>query len=169
MTPTKRHRVLLSLGSNVGDRDRMFRDARQQIAESVGPVVQASSEYQTEPWGTFAGDNRPEPFLNQVLAVETDREPLDLLDTLQQIEHRLGRPSHQPEYAPDGQRLYRSRTIDIDILFYDTLVLDIPRLTVPHPRIAERRFLLEPAVQIWPRYRHPVLKISLEELLNSFL
>ncbi|WP_294600609.1 2-amino-4-hydroxy-6-hydroxymethyldihydropteridine diphosphokinase [uncultured Rikenella sp.] len=163
------HRAMLSLGSNAGDRSRLLETARQNIAEAVGPIRLASREYRTEPWGNFA-DTRPvEPFLNQVLVVETLQSPLELLDTLQQIEHRLGRPVHTPEYTPGGQRIYRSRPIDLDILFYDSLVLDTPRLTIPHPQLARRRFVLEPAAEICPEFRHPVLKISLQELLNSIL
>ncbi|WP_370649002.1 2-amino-4-hydroxy-6-hydroxymethyldihydropteridine diphosphokinase [uncultured Rikenella sp.] len=166
---THPHRALLSLGSNADEPERLLAAARQQIAETLGPILLASREYQTEPWGTFS-DTRPvNPFLNQVLLLQTTASPLRLLDTLQQIEHRLGRPAHLPEYTPDGQRLYQSRPIDLDILFYDSLILDTPRLTIPHPQIPRRHFVLRPAAEICPDFLHPLLKISLQELLNSLL
>ena len=162
---THPHRALLSLGSNADEPERLLAAARQQIAETLGPILLASREYQTEPWGTFS-DTRPvNPFLNQVLLLQTTASPLHLLDTLQQIEHRLGRPPHHPQ----GQRLYQSRPIDLDILFYDTLILDTPRLTIPHPQIPRRHFVLRPAAEICPDFLHPLLKISLQELLNSLL
>ncbi len=163
------HRVLLLLGSNLGDRTEKLASARSLLLPSVGPVVQASREYETEPWGDFAGGETPGPFLNQAIAVETALGPEAVLDAIQQIERELGRPEHRPEYAPGGKRLYHDRAIDVDILFYDSEIIDTNRLTVPHPRLAERRFALEPAAEIWPDYVHPSLKISLKELFNSIL
>lgn len=160
---------MLSLGSNAGDRGRLLESARKNIAETVGPLLLASREYRTEPWGNFAETGPVEPFLNQVVLVETDRNPEEVLNDILRIERRIGRPEHDPEYTTDGQRVYRSRVIDIDILFFDSEIIDTPRLAVPHPRIAQRRFVLEPAAEICPDFQHPVLKISLKELLNSIL
>lgn len=164
------HRALLLLGSNLGDRAERLASARSLLLQSVGPVVQASREYETEPWGTFAGGETPGPFLNQAIAVETALGPEALLDATQRIERALGRSDHRPEYdAATGGRLYHARPIDIDILFYDSDVIATERLAVPHPRLPERRFALEPAAEIWPDYVHPALKISLKELFNSIL
>lgn len=164
------HRALLLTGSNLGDRAEALTFARSRVAETAGRVVQASREYETAPWGSFADGGERHPFLNQAIAVETLLTPEALLDAIQRIEHESGRPLHEAEFAPaTGTRLYRSRTLDIDILFYDSAVIDTPRLTVPHPRLAERRFAAEPAAEIWPDYVHPVLKITLKELFNSFL
>lgn len=157
------------LGSNQGDRTAILTAARLHIAERVGPVILASREYETEPWGAFAAGEEQRPFLNQAVVSGTALEPEAVLDAIQQIERELGRPDHRSEYATDGRRLYRSRTIDIDILFYDSEIINTERLTIPHPRLAERRFALEPAAEIWPDYRHPILKISLKELFNSLL
>lgn len=163
------HSVMLLLGSNRGDRAAILASARSRIAERVGPLVLASREHTTEPWGTFADGEERHPFLNQAVVAETALEPEAVLDAIQQIERELGRPEHVPEYAPDGERLYRDRAIDIDILFYDSEIIETERLTVPHPRLAERRFALEPAAEIWPGFVHPALKISLKELFNSLL
>lgn len=163
------HSVMLLLGSNQGDRAAVLAAARSLIADRIGPVVLASREYVTEPWGIFAEGGEQHPFLNQAIVARTVLGSGGALDAVQQIERELGRPQHSPEYTPDGVRLYRSRTIDIDILFYDSEIIETKRLKVPHPRLSERRFALEPAAEIWPRYVHPTLKISLKELFNSLL
>lgn len=163
------HQVMLLLGSNQGSRAAVLAAARLRIAASVGPVVLASREYATEPWGTFAEGERTHPFLNQAVVAETVLGPEAVLNAIQQIERELGRPDHRPEYSENGERVYRERTIDIDILFYDSEIIDTKRLTVPHPRLPERLFALVPAAEIWPDYTHPSLKISLKELFNSLL
>lgn len=160
---------MLLLGSNVGDRAAAMASARSRIAHCIGPLVLASREYTTEPWGTFADPQERHSFLNQAVVAETALAPEAVLDVIQQIERELGRPEHRPEYGDAGERVYRARTIDIDILFYDSEIIDTERLTVPHPRLPERRFALEPAAEIWPDYTHPGLKISLKELFNSIL
>lgn len=163
------HQVMLLLGSNLGDRAAVLAAARLRIGETVGPLVAVSREYETEPWGIFATSEQQFPFLNQAVVVHTGLSAFGVLDAIPQIERKLGRAEHQPEFAVDGNRLYRDRTIDIDILFYDSEVIDTERLVVPHPRLAERRFALEPAAEIWPEYMHPALKISLKDLFNSLL
>lgn len=165
-----RHFVTLLLGGNLGDRAAILAAARVALAERVGPLVKISNEYTTEPWGSFdPSESAPQPFLNQALTIETTLRPEEVLDCIQQIERKLGRSAHTPEYASTGEQLYRGRTIDIDILFYDSEIIDEERLTVPHPRLAERRFALEPLAEIMPDFVHPVLKISLKDLFNSLL
>ena len=166
---TDGHQVLLLLGSNLGPREAVLTAARGLIAEWVGVLVAESACCETVPEGRFVETEPVEPFLNQALVVETRLSPLEVLDATQAIEQELGRPAHAPEYAVDGERIYRARAIDIDILLYDAEIVENERLTIPHPRFHERRFALEPAVQIAPHWVHPSLKINLKELLNSFL
>lgn len=160
---------MLLLGGNIGDRAAVLAVARSRISAAIGPLLQISREYETEPWGVFADGEKQQPFLNQAVVAETDAAPEEVLDAIQQIERELGRPEHRSEYGTGGKRIYRSRTIDIDILFYDSEIIDTERLKVPHPRLAERLFALEPAAEIRPEYVHPGLKISLKELFNSIL
>lgn len=168
------HQVVLILGSNQGEREALLSYAVRKIEERIGKIVRLSRVYETEPWGTFnagcGADGRSTPsFLNQALIVKTDLSPEEVLDTVQQVEQELGRPQHKADRAADGQRIYRDRTIDIDILFYDHLILDTEWLQIPHPQIPNRRFVLEPLAEICPDFVHPVLKISVKDLFNSFL
>ncbi len=147
------HQVFLSLGSNLGDRLNNLHNAVVKLAPKVTLVTQ-SSIYETEPWGY---SDQP-AFLNQIIKAETDLDPFDLLGFIKGIEVLLGR-----------QETFRfgPRIIDIDILFYDDLVLDTPKLTIPHPRINERAFVLIPLIEIAPELQHPVLGKTIQELQNG--
>ncbi len=147
------HITYLSLGSNLGDRAQNLRNSIPLLAPKVQSVLQ-SSIYETEPWG-YA--DQP-AFLNQVIKANTSLEPLYLLEFLKQIEITMGRK----ETFRFGPRL-----IDLDILFYDDLILDTPKLTIPHPRIAERAFVLIPLAEISPDLYHPVFKKTIQELKTS--
>ena len=129
------HRAVIGLGSNLGKREFYIQLANRLVGWEVGRVVQRSSVIETPAWG-FESD----PFLNQVIVVETDLPPLALLDALQGIERRLGR-THKSTVV-DGKPVYHARTIDLDILDYDGMHYRDERLTLPHPRIAEREFVL---------------------------
>ena len=129
------HRAVIGLGSNKGNRKFYLTLAVRLIEWEVGTVVRASSVIETPSWG-FESD----PFLNQVVVVETEFSPTDLLDALQSIERRLGRT--QKSQVVDGKPVYHARTIDLDILDYDGLQYHDDRLTLPHPHIAEREFVL---------------------------
>ena len=129
------HRAVIDLGSNKGNRKFYLSLAVRLIEWEVGTVVRASSVIETPSWG-FESD----PFLNQVVVVETELSPTDLLDALQSIERRLGRT--QKSQVVDGKPVYHARTIDLDILDYDGLQYHDDRLTLPHPHIAEREFVL---------------------------
>lgn len=145
----------LSLGSNLGDRLRLIQEAVAALTVEAGPVTALSSLYETEPWG-FSSPHR---FLNVALALETSLSPETLLAVTQRIERDLGR-THK---SVDGR--YADRTIDIDLLFVGDAVLDTPALTLPHPRLHLRRFVLEPLCEIAPALLHPLLQKSVSQLL----
>lgn len=143
----------IGLGSNVGDRQANCRKALDALA-SAGRVIAVSSFYRTEP----VGYRDQEAFINAVVALETDLSPRELLAECLRIEERLGRTR--------GLR-WGPRTIDLDILLYGDRVVEEPELTIPHPRLALRRFVLEPLAEIAPAARHPVLKKTMKHLLRE--
>lgn len=124
--------AILLLGSNLGDRAAYLAAARRAIELDAGAIARLTDELRTEPWG-YESSNF---YLNQIVVVDTELEPLELLDVLQGIESDLGRTRSQRER-------YTDRTIDIDILYYDSLIVDSERLTLPHPRIDERDFVIK--------------------------
>ncbi len=147
------HIVYLSLGSNMGSRAANLKEALSALSPQLD-VKKKSRVYETPPWG-YA---EQEKFLNQVLMAKTYVEPELLLKHLKRLEVALGRkPSFQ-----NGPR-----SIDIDILFYDDLAIESPALTIPHPRLHERGFVLLPLMDIAPDLLHPVHKKSISELVAS--
>ena len=132
------HILYLSLGSNLGDRHATMRRAISLINDEVGTVDRESSPLETEPWG-FESSNK---FLNMCVRVLTALSPEQVLDATQDIERRLGRMSK----SVDGQ--YHDRPIDIDLLMYDDLRISTPRLTLPHPLMHERDFVMTPLKEI---------------------
>ena len=145
--------VYLILGGNLGDRFCYMEQARVSISERIGAIRKFSSFYETEPWG-FSHDQL---FLNQVFEVDTKLNPFEMLECINDIELNLGRVRNKDRYS--------SRTIDIDILFYDDLVIVTPALTIPHPEMTKRRFVLEPLAEIASEIVHPVLKKTIRQLL----
>ena len=131
----EQHIVYLSLGTNLGDKFRNLQDALDEIALRVGTVEAVSSFIETEPLG-FESENT---FLNAVCRVKTILSPLELLEITQQIERTLGR---KRKTLVAG--VYSDREIDIDILLYDDLQMDTPELTIPHPRMWQRSFVVDP-------------------------
>ena len=120
-------------------------------------LVERSSAYTTEPWGFEA----EEWFLNELLVVETELEPDELMDELLEIEAELGR------VRPLGQKGYSSRSIDLDILYYGDRVINTAKVTTPHPRLHLRKFALEPLCEIIPDFLHPVFNLSQTQLLEK--
>ena len=156
-------RVVLITGGNVGDAERRLGEVVQLIDAEVGRVVSHSRVYRTKAWGFEAED-----FRNQVLVVESDLEPMRVLEAVNDIECRLGRDraAEQEVKSATGAR-YASRSIDIDILFYDDLIVESERLTLPHPRIAEREFVLEPLAEIVAGWQHPISGKSVQPMYDE--
>lgn len=143
--------VYLGLGSNLGDRLPNIKKALRML-ESQIDVQNVSSVYETEPWGL-----KDQPwFLNVVCSGETDLPPHDLLDFVKGIEQRIGR-QQTVRYGP--------RPIDIDILFYNDRIIQHPELQIPHPRLAERSFVLAPLAEIAPALEHPETRKTAREML----
>jgi 2-amino-4-hydroxy-6-hydroxymethyldihydropteridine diphosphokinase len=147
-------KVYLLTGGNVGDSLKTLQRANGLIEERVGQIIKSSSVYKTAAWGKTDQDD----FLNQVLEIETFLSPEELMDKLLDIEMDLGRKRLE-KYGP--------RIIDLDILFYDDLILDSERLTIPHPQIQFRRFVLQPLNELEPELIHPVIKKSIGVLLKE--
>ena len=147
--------VYFGLGTNLGDKEHNLRLAVRKIEERVGKVVSLSAFYATAPWG-FSPEHT---FLNAAACVETLLPPLSVLHLTQEIEREIGR-THK---SVGG--VYSDRVIDIDLLLYGDRVLDTPELKLPHPLMHERRFVMEPLVEIAPDLVHPILKKKMRELL----
>ena len=143
------------LGGNLGDKKKIFEEARELLGERIGKISALSSVYETEPWGFESEDI----FWNQVLKMETELSPEEILAKIQQIEQDLGRIRKENQFS--------SRIIDIDILFYGDQIINQENLIIPHPRIQERKFTLVPLCEIAPELLHPVLKKSIGQLLKE--
>lgn len=139
------HRVYLSLGTNLGDREENMHRALQLLNLRVGKLERVSRMIETEPWG-FQSENK---FLNACCRICTALSPIQLLKATQKIERSLGRT----EKSKNG--IYHDRQIDIDILYYDDLTMNTPQLTIPHPHIREREFVTVPLREIMEDASHP--------------
>jgi len=148
------HTCFLLLGSNLGEKDKILKRAMQAINGKIGDVLCKSSVYQTKPWGFESTDY----FLNIVIEINTLKTPEQILISIHEIETDLGRL----RVNTNG---YQSRTIDIDILFYDDEIIDRKDLTIPHPRMHLRSFTMKPLAEIAPEFIHPVFGKTMLELL----
>ncbi|MGV8878321.1 MAG: 2-amino-4-hydroxy-6-hydroxymethyldihydropteridine diphosphokinase [Sphingobacteriaceae bacterium] len=146
--------IFLLLGSNIGNREVYLKDAADQIFLKLGKVIKYSSVYETQSWGR---QDAPD-YLNQVIQIQTDKDPEMILNLILQIEKDLGR---------ERKEKYGSRTIDIDILFYGNQIIDLPDLKVPHPELHRRRFTLTPLAEIAPGLMHPVIEKSVLALCKQ--
>jgi 2-amino-4-hydroxy-6-hydroxymethyldihydropteridine diphosphokinase len=146
--------VYLILGGNRGNRSEIFSGAINLLTSEIGPQIAISSVYESESWGFES-----ELFLNQVIIIETQLSPVEVLRHTQQIEVQSGRVRKSEGYEP--------RTLDIDLLYYDSLVINSPDLTIPHPRISERNFVLVPLAEIAPTLKDPVTGMTVEEMLQK--
>ena len=148
----------IALGANLGDRQANMDRAVNALGETAGVRVTKMSSLIENP--AVGGPEGSPPFLNGVVEVETDLPPRQLLDRLLEIERSLGRERRE-KWGP--------RVIDLDLLLYGDQVIAEPHLQVPHPLMHERRFVIEPLVEIAPQVVHPVLNKTMRELLNSWV
>jgi 2-amino-4-hydroxy-6-hydroxymethyldihydropteridine diphosphokinase len=144
----------LLIGGNIGNRENYLKEACLHIEKQVGRIVACSSLYETAAWGNTS----LAPFLNQALQVSTAVTAVELLEILLAIEKGMGRTREQ---------VWSARTIDIDILLFNNLIIDSPSLILPHPRMCQRNFVLQPLQEIAPQLVHPTEQKTITELLNS--
>ncbi|MCK5823284.1 MAG: 2-amino-4-hydroxy-6-hydroxymethyldihydropteridine diphosphokinase [Bacteroidales bacterium] len=147
-------KVYLLLGGNLGDRNYYIQKSEQLIVSELGSIITKSSIYETEPWGFKHKQN----FYNRVVLINTKFNPHELLKKIHTIENNLGRGR--------GSRQYSSRTVDIDILFYDDMILNEKDLIIPHSQLHNRRFVLKPMCEIKPEFLHPLMNVTVSELLS---
>lgn len=147
-------KIVLAFGSNLGDREEYILAAYRLLEEGLGVLIKKSSFIETPAWG-FESENS---FINSVAVFETKKTPLEALEICNKIEKELGR-QRNPKHKG-----YQNRTIDIDILFYEDIILDTPTLKIPHPLIEERDFVLIPLKEILPNFIHPVLKKEIKDI-----
>lgn len=146
--------IYLSIGGNIGDREKYLGKAVALLEKYCGPIIRRSAIYETAAWGK----TDQQDFLNQVLLLQSSLQPQALMKEILAIEKQMGRERTEK----NGPRI-----IDIDILFYNDLIIDQPGLIVPHPRISDRRFVLLPLTEIAETLPHPVIKKTIRQLLNE--
>lgn len=150
------NQVVFILGGNLGDRLGLIGSAAELLESTFGPVLLRSSIFETEAWGGKSNGN----YLNQVIVFNTSFFPEEILDVILEIELKMGRKR-------EGK--WGDRTMDIDILYFGNEKFQSERLTIPHPFLQERRFVLEPLAEILPDFVHPILNKANQELLENCL
>lgn len=150
-------KITLGFGSNLGERKETIEQAYELLEKELGEMISKSSFIETEPWG-FTSDNM---FMNSVAVFETEKTPMQALEICNRIEEMLGRKRSVDDVG------YASRTIDIDIIFCDSQIIDTPLLKVPHPLMEKRDFVLKPLREIMPDFVHPVLGKKIKEIFSD--
>ena len=148
------HTAYIAFGSNMGNRKKTILAAMEKMREKGMNFLKISTFYETKPYGVTEQDD----FMNCVAQIETELNPMSLLDTLLNIERSLGR-TREKRWGP--------RTIDLDIIFYDKKIVNFADLIIPHPDMQNRLFVLEPLSEIAPDYVHPSLHKSVNEMLKA--
>lgn len=151
------NKAYLSLGSNLGDREENIKKAIELLSERAGQVLAMSKNYETKPDGFISENN----FINMALCLETPLNALQLLDLCEEIEKIIGRERKSINLN------YSDRVIDIDILYFNSEQIASERLTLPHPRLHKRLFVLEPLAEIAAKLRHPILGMNTEKMLKQ--
>ncbi len=151
----KSEQVYIGLGSNIGNKQENIKKTIELIEEKY-QIISASSLFISEPWGF----NSDEKFVNSVICIKTNDEPIEIFTFLKTIESRLGRVKTKKEG-------YEDRIIDLDILFYGDKILKTKEVTIPHKEIQNRRFVLEPMNEIDPEFIHPTFKQKIKSLLQD--
>lgn len=146
------NKVFLLIGGNIGDRLQNLNQAITGLSATCGPVIQQSAVYETAAWGK----TDQAAFLNQALVLTTSLTAQELITAILSVEEHMGR-LRMEKFGP--------RVIDIDILFFNDEIMDEPNLTIPHPQLQNRRFVLVPLHEIAPKLVHPVLQKTIEQLL----
>lgn len=154
--------AVLSLGTNIGERSDNLKTATLFLNEEVGRVVKNSSVIETESWGFDSA-----PFLNQAIVIETDLAPLDLLNAIKTIERKMGRETKTAVNPETGKPEYSDRIIDIDILLYGSSIISHPELTVPHPLISKRAFVLQPLTELFGNEVIAPFELSFNSMLEK--
>jgi 2-amino-4-hydroxy-6-hydroxymethyldihydropteridine diphosphokinase len=147
-------KAFLSLGTNIGDKKKNLSRAIRYVNVGIGHIIDLSGIYESEPWGFESQDT----FLNMVIEIITDLTPMECIKKCLEIEEKLGRIRSKDEG-------YSSRIIDIDILLFDKEIITEPDLSIPHPLMQSRKFVLEPLSEIAPDFVHPVLGENIKDLL----
>ncbi|MDR2859307.1 MAG: 2-amino-4-hydroxy-6-hydroxymethyldihydropteridine diphosphokinase [Mediterranea sp.] len=157
--------VYLGLGTNLGNQEQNLYDAVQKIEKRIGEKLSLSAFYITAPWGFASGND----FLNAVINIDSPLLPLVILKETQMIELEMGRKKEKQEIdeSTTGGRVYHDRLIDIDLLLYDNLIMTTKELTLPHPLMTERIFVMKPLVEIAPEVVHPVFGRTMLDILSS--
>ncbi|PMP68285.1 MAG: 2-amino-4-hydroxy-6-hydroxymethyldihydropteridine diphosphokinase [Thermodesulfobacterium geofontis] len=154
--PANLNKIVLSLGSNLGNREKNLKKALQALKKLPLRIIKVSKIYESKPWGFKS----PHLFLNLVLLGETSLSPWAFIFEIKKIEAKMGRKLKKKKF-------YEDRLIDIDIIFYENLVIKSKSLTIPHPHMHERDFVIIPSLEIIPFWIHPIFKKSVAELYKD--
>lgn len=149
------HQVFLSIGGNLGNKRANFDKVYTHIQNELGCIVLRSSVYETPPWGFDSEDS----FWNQVLCIETLLNPSEILEKIKNIDAAYGRKRNSEGYS--------SREMDVDILYFEDKIIETENLTIPHPLLHKRLFVVVPLAEIAPDWVHPVLKLTSVDMLNN--